>query len=154
MMLSRVAQDEVIHIKKRKILRVLGSCAAQDKTSEMPNWIPDWAVPTRVQDWKMPSWVPDWSIPNPTKDLPYCHSTANGTAEMRYDGGEVLEVTGVALGIVNTLDTILPPDAAHTMPEIVEMMQKLAPSYWRDDLRVRRHYEGRFSTDLLLQHVR
>jgi hypothetical protein len=86
-------------------------------------------VSTNVQDSRTPTWVPNWSTPSLTNNLPLCYATGGAFTEAIYKGGEVLEVQGVAVGVVDHVDSILPPDAAHTTTEMLEIMRRLASSY-------------------------
>ena len=132
---GRVYKDVAVeYIKKRRNLEILRYCGMRDKASGTTKWIPDWAVPTQLQDWEMPSWVPDWSIPRAGNDLPYVYATGGAFGESRYDGAEALEVTGVALGTVSAVQKIFPLDATYTTSETLEIMQRLAPPYFENHL--------------------
>jgi hypothetical protein len=65
--------------------------------------------------------------------MPLCYATGGAFGEARYNGGGVLEVTGVALGFVNHVDGILPSDATHRTTEMLEITQRLAASHLESD---------------------
>ena len=104
----------VAYIQERRALEILRLGGMRAKESGTTRWLPDWAVPTQLQDWVRPSWVPDWSVPRAGHDLPYVYATGGAFGESRYDGADTLEVTGVALGTVSVMEPILPLDAAPT----------------------------------------
>lgn len=132
---GRVYKDVAVeYIKKRGNLEILRYCGMREKASGTTKWIPDWAVPTQLQDLEVPSWVPDWSIPRAGHDLPYVYTTGGAPGESRYDGAEALEVIGVALGVVSVVEKILPPDATHTTSEMLGIMQRLAPPHFGNHL--------------------
>ena len=130
---GKVYKDVAVeYIQKRRNLEILSYCGMRDKKSGLTCWIPKWAVPTELQDRQMPSWVPDWSLPRVGDDIPNVHATGTAFAEINYDGSEILEVIGVALGTVSTLEQIFSAEATHTHEGMLEIMEKLAPTYLED----------------------
>ena len=126
---GKVYKDVAVeYIKKRRNLEILRDCGMRDKKSELVKWIPEWAVPTELQDWQMPSWVPDWSLPRAGHDFPFVCATGTTFADPDYDGSETLEVLGVALGTVNTMERILSAEATNTAEEILAVMGQLIPT--------------------------
>jgi Heterokaryon incompatibility protein (HET) len=121
------------YIKKRRNLEILRSCGLENKILELPKWSPDWAASKNIQHWRTPTWVPNWSIPSPTNSLPLCYATGGTFTEAIHNGGEILEVQGVAVGVVDHVECILPSDAAHTTTEMLETMQRLASSYLKSE---------------------
>jgi len=92
---SQVYQDVVLqNISQLKDLDILRCCIMQDN-------------PVAATATDIPSWVPDWAKPEESSSsFDHSHAAGESSAEARYIGNEVLEVTGVLMCIVEQVYTL------------------------------------------------
>lgn len=108
-MTSEVYQEvSLLLIKRDESLDILSSCNLDDRSTNLP------------------SWVPDWDVTGPPETHSSLGASGNAACPTEYDGGRILKVTGIRVGTIKAAG-YTGFEGARRLPTIRAAIQKNAP---------------------------